>query len=144
VLTDPDGKVIAQGSATRAGSPAGWRAVRNRTPDGELQLHMAPAPTVVTARARRRPHGGRPPPGGRGFWLGPPFGFLWMLGLVGVAVVVGVFPIIRRLLKRLENLQRGVSALARAICRCASPSMGMTRWPIWRTSSTPLPSASKP
>ena len=31
-----------------------------------------------------------------------------MLGLVGVAVVVGVFPIIRRLLKRLENLQRGV------------------------------------
>ena len=31
-----------------------------------------------------------------------------MLGLVGIAVIVGVFPIIRRLLKRLENLQRGV------------------------------------
>lgn len=42
------------------------------------------------------------------FWLRPPFGFLWLLGLVGVAVAVGVFPIIRRLLKRLENLQRGV------------------------------------
>jgi signal transduction histidine kinase len=31
-----------------------------------------------------------------------------MLGLVGLAVAIGVFPIIRRLLKRLENLQRGV------------------------------------
>ena len=31
-----------------------------------------------------------------------------MLALVGVAVAVGVFPIIRRLLQRLENLQRGV------------------------------------
>ena len=41
-----------------------------------------------------------PPPrdGAVAFWLRPPFGFLWMLGLVGVAVVVGVFPIIRRLL----------------------------------------------
>ncbi len=33
---------------------------------------------------------------------------MWLLGLIGLVVVVGVFPIIRRLLKRLENLQRGV------------------------------------
>ena len=31
-----------------------------------------------------------------------------MLGLVSLAVVVGVFPIIRRLLQRLETLQRSV------------------------------------
>lgn len=43
-----------------------------------------------------------------GLLMQPPFGFLWLLGLVGVAVAIGVFPIIRRLLKRLENLQRGV------------------------------------
>ena len=36
------------------------------------------------------------------------------------------------------------SALARAICRCVSPSMVMTRWRIWRTSSTPLQRASRP
>ncbi len=42
------------------------------------------------------------------FWTRPPFGFLWLLGLVGIAVAVGVFPIIRRLLGRLDVLQRGV------------------------------------
>lgn len=42
------------------------------------------------------------------FWTRPPFGFLWLLGLVGIAVMVGVFPIIRRLLGRLDALQRGV------------------------------------
>ncbi|KAF1041970.1 HAMP domain-containing sensor histidine kinase [Xylophilus sp.] len=40
--------------------------------------------------------------------LRPPFGFLWMLGLVGLAVAVGAFPIIRRLTLRLEALQRAV------------------------------------
>ncbi len=53
----------------------------------------------------------RPPGPGRhdaAFWLRPPFGFLWMLALVGIAVTVGVFPIIRKLLQRLETLQRGV------------------------------------
>lgn len=42
------------------------------------------------------------------FWTRPPYGFLWMLGVVGIAVALGVFPIIRRLLLRLHVLQRGV------------------------------------
>jgi signal transduction histidine kinase len=42
------------------------------------------------------------------FWARPPFGFVWMLALVGIAVAVGVFPIIRRLTQRLEALQRSV------------------------------------
>jgi signal transduction histidine kinase len=42
------------------------------------------------------------------FWTRPPYGFLWMLGVVGLAVALGVFPIIRRLLLRLDVLQRGV------------------------------------
>ena len=107
VLTDPNGRVLAQGSATRAPTPPQDGLLFDIvTPDGDLlQLHMAP-------RADRGERGGphsRPPPGGyAAFWLRPPFGFLWMLGLVGVAVAVGVFPIIRRLLQRLETLQRGV------------------------------------
>jgi methyl-accepting chemotaxis protein len=67
-----------------------------------------------------------------------------MLGLVGVAVVVGVFPIIRRLLKRLENLQRGVKRFGEGDLSVRVPEHGMTRWRIWRTSSTPLPRASRP
>ena len=42
------------------------------------------------------------------FWTRPPFGFLWLLGIVGVAVALGVYPIIRRLTLRLEALQRSV------------------------------------
>ena len=41
-------------------------------------------------------------------WFKPPFGFVWMLGLVGLAVALGTYPLIRRLTKRLESLQRGV------------------------------------
>jgi signal transduction histidine kinase len=40
--------------------------------------------------------------------LRPPFGFLWILTLAGIMVMVGVFPIARRLTIRLEALQRGV------------------------------------
>jgi two-component system, OmpR family, sensor kinase len=54
-------------------------------------------------RANRRPPGPPPPP-----WTRPPFGFIWMLALVGLAVALGVYPIVRRLTQRLEALQRGV------------------------------------
>ena len=51
-----------------------------------------------------------PPPPGAGP-LGRPllsFGFGWMLALVGLAVALGSYPIIRRLTMRLEALQSGV------------------------------------
>ena len=50
------------------------------------------------------------PPGNP--WMRPPFGFGfgWMLGLVGLAVAVGAYPVMRRLTLRLESLQRGVEA----------------------------------
>ncbi len=47
-------------------------------------------------------------PPGSSFWLRPPFGFFWTLLLVGVAVALAAYPIIRRLTLRLEALQRGV------------------------------------
>ena len=37
-----------------------------------------------------------------------PFSFAWLLGLVGLAVAVGTYPIVRRLTKRLETVQQGV------------------------------------
>jgi two-component system, OmpR family, sensor kinase len=36
------------------------------------------------------------------------YGFLWTLALVAVAVALGAYPIVRRLTKRLETLQKGV------------------------------------
>jgi signal transduction histidine kinase len=47
----------------------------------------------------------RPP---RSFWSRPPYGFFWTLGLVGLAVALGTYPIVRRLTRRLEQLQKGV------------------------------------
>ena len=41
-------------------------------------------------------------------WFKPPFGFVWMLLLVGLAVALGTYPLIRRLTKRLHTLQIGV------------------------------------
>ncbi len=41
-------------------------------------------------------------------WFKPPFGFVWMLMLVGLAVALGTYPLIRRLTKRLNTLQIGV------------------------------------
>ena len=51
----------------------------------------------------------KPPPGGNP-WERPNFGltFGWMLMVVGVAVALGAYPIMRRLTLRLEALQRGV------------------------------------
>ncbi|MEO7106175.1 MAG: ATP-binding protein [Rhodoferax sp.] len=37
-----------------------------------------------------------------------PFGFFWTLGLVGVAVALATYPIVRRLTRRLESLQNSV------------------------------------
>ena len=102
VVRGPDGSVLLEGRGNRvSGSPVEGVHFEIETKDGQSYgLWMAP----------REWREGRPPPrdGAVAFWLRPPFGFLWMLGLVGIAVAVGVFPIIRRLLKRLENLQRGV------------------------------------
>ncbi|MDQ0026307.1 signal transduction histidine kinase [Variovorax paradoxus] len=49
----------------------------------------------------------RPPGGGFAPWR-TPFGLGWMIALVGIAVALGVYPIVRRLTQRLETLQRGV------------------------------------
>lgn len=54
--------------------------------------------------------GGHPPPHGRPHmpWWAKPSGFFWLLGLIGLAVALGLYPVVRRLTQRLEGLQRGV------------------------------------
>ncbi len=65
------------------------------TKDGQTLNLLLPRP--------KRPPGNPP-------WMRPPFGFGfgWMLGLVGLAVALGAYPVMRRLTLRLEALQRGV------------------------------------
>lgn len=48
------------------------------------------------------------PPPSTAPWGKPPFGFGWMLVVVGLAVALGAYPVVRRLTLHLEALQRGV------------------------------------
>lgn len=42
------------------------------------------------------------------WWARPPYGFFWMLGLMGLATALALYPVVRHLTKRLEGLQQGV------------------------------------
>ena len=103
VLRDSTGHTLIAGLATRVPWPPGEGL--------ELRIDSADGATYSLQLAPRADRGNHTGPNRRpeaAFWTRPPFGFLWMLGLVGLAVAVGVYPIIRRLLQRLETLQRSV------------------------------------
>jgi two-component system OmpR family sensor kinase len=68
----------------------------------KLTVQLPPRPRPAGEGPGGGPNRGRP-------WLPRgPTGFLWLLGLVGLAVAVGSYPIVRRLTKRLEHLRGGV------------------------------------
>ncbi len=83
----------------------------------ELRERMGRAVRMNRDRADRpdHPFGPGGPPGGPAdkSWFTPPFGFVWMLMLVGLAVALGTYPLIRRLTKRLNTLQSGVEQWGR-------------------------------
>ena len=99
-IVDAQGRVLLEGLATRR--PGNWEQgvqYRIEQDDGQaLTMRMAPRPRPPGGYGRHQPP----------FWLTPPYGFVWILAVVGIAVTLGVFPIIRRLLQRLETLQRSV------------------------------------
>ena len=86
------GEVIATGQT---------RADRQRSDDLEFNVVTKDGQTLNLLLPRPQRPPGNP-------WNRPPFGFGWMLGLVGLAVAVGAYPVMRRLTLRLESLQRGV------------------------------------
>jgi two-component system OmpR family sensor kinase len=63
---------------------------------------------VISVQLPPRPRQQGERPGGRPWLPRGPQGFLWLLGMVGLAVAVGSYPIVRRLTLRLEDLRRGV------------------------------------
>ena len=117
VVVNAQGEVLA--SATRDG-PGAPLAFDLRLPDGQ----------TLPLEVQRKGENGRPPalsgmpgmpnmgPGPDGRlpphlrkdmpWWAKPSGFFWMLGLIGLAVALGLYPVVRRLTQRLEGLQRGV------------------------------------
>ena len=99
--------VLRNGAGEEVGrSPA--KAVRIPGQGLEFQVEMKDGHTlyVLLPRANRTP--GSLPSRRSLFGLQSPFGFAWLLGLVALAVALGAYPIVRRLTKRLEALQKGV------------------------------------
>jgi two-component system, OmpR family, sensor kinase len=99
VIMTPEGQVLGTSAPRRGpGMPLNFEFT---LPDGRpMQLHI-----------QRKWEGGRPPPHLHReppWWVTPPYGFFWMLGLIGLAVALGLYPVVRRLTQRLEGLQRGV------------------------------------
>ncbi|MGP1629715.1 MAG: ATP-binding protein, partial [Giesbergeria sp.] len=116
VVTNEKGEVLGGGVAQR---------VRGEGLQFKVELDSGTSYTLQVA-PRERSEGGPRGPRGRedAFWTRPPFGFLWMLGLVGIAVAIGVFPIIRRLLARLDVLQRGVQRFGSGDLAARVPEQG--------------------
>ncbi len=95
VVRNQTGQVIAQAQNEPDHRPGQDLSFEVTTSDGQTLEIQLP-----------RPH--HSPNGSGGLWMRPPFGFGWMLALVGLAVALAAYPIIRRLTLRLEALQRGV------------------------------------
>ena len=70
----------------------------------EVQMKDGQSVTVQFPRRPRR----EGPPGPRSWLPRGSTGFLWLLGIVALAVALGSYPIVRRLTLRLESLRRGV------------------------------------
>ena len=93
VIRSASGDVIGTAQTSRDRRPGQDLNFEVKTTDGRtLDVHL-PRPRHVP---------------GSSFWVRPPFGFFWMLVMVGLAVALAAYPIIRRLTLRLEALQRGV------------------------------------
>ena len=89
------GEVIGSAQTKPGRKPGSGLEFDVTTTDGQTFYMLLPRPVRPPDAGAM----GRPPLG---------FGFGWMLGLVGLAVALGAYPIIRRLTLRLEALQRGV------------------------------------
>ncbi|MEJ8845538.1 sensor histidine kinase [Variovorax rhizosphaerae] len=96
IVRDAEDRIIGTGQATR---------VRGQGLEFDLTLSDGRALTLQMPPRDQNPGpaGRAPPPPWR-----TPFGFTWMIVVVGLAVALGVYPIVRRLTQRLEALQRGV------------------------------------
>lgn len=100
IIRNGDGDILAQAPAQAVRVPGAGLEFQVEMKDGQTLYIQLPRPNRPSASplssSRTRD------------WVRSPTGFAWMLGLVGLAVALGAYPIVRRLTKRLEALQRGV------------------------------------
>jgi len=82
------------------------RPTRDPLQGTEFQVPMNDGSTVVVQFPPRPRSPGEAL--SRPWWGRGPGGFLWILGIMALAVAIGSYPIIRRLTQRLDDLRQGV------------------------------------
>jgi len=104
----PPRDVIIRNEAGEVLGQARTRPVRVPGQGVEFQVAMNSGNVVTVQLPPRQRAAGEPPPPPRGPWGRGSTPFLLMLSIVGLAVAIATYPIIRRLTQRLEDLRRGV------------------------------------
>ncbi|MCY7370821.1 MAG: HAMP domain-containing protein [Polaromonas sp.] len=99
----PIREILVESAAGEVIGNAQTRPGRQRGDELEFEVVTKAGETLSISLPRPKR-----PPGENAPWIRPPFGFGWMLAVVGLAVALGAYPIIRRLTLRLEALQSGV------------------------------------
>jgi two-component system OmpR family sensor kinase len=108
-LSRTEREIVLRNSAGAVVGQAPARAVRVPGEGLEFQVTMVDGQTLyINLPRRNRPPGGAGPGQRAQSWMQSPMGFAWLLGLVALAVALGAYPVVRRLTKRLEVLQKGV------------------------------------
>lgn len=105
ILRGEGGQVLGKGALTRAARGPGQGF------EGEVALPDGRTVTIEIPPRQRRPGDGLA--GMRPYLPRGASGLFWLLGIVALAMVVGSYPIIRRLTHRLENLRAGVEKWGR-------------------------------
>ena len=125
VTTDPPARtVVVQTLAGETIGQGAWRGTRDlagQVPQHDDGENAPPDPATVASYAQLKSgpeflvrmqdgqdlliHLPRPP---RSQWSRPPTGFLWVLAMVGIGAALVMYPLARRLTRRLEQLQHGV------------------------------------
>ncbi|MDP3833780.1 MAG: HAMP domain-containing protein, partial [Hydrogenophaga sp.] len=101
--------IVVRDAAREIVGEAPARAVRLPGEGWEFEVLMKDGQTLYVLLPRSNRPAGANNPGRRApAWLQTPTGFAWLLGFVALAVATGAYPIVRRLTKRLEALQKGV------------------------------------
>jgi len=103
----PEREIIILNQADEVIGQSKVRPIRIPGRGLEFDVEMKDGSTVtvqIPPRPRRPGEGA----GGRSWLPRGTSGMLWLLGIVALAVVLGSYPIIRRLTQRLEDLRRGV------------------------------------
>ncbi|MBC7601629.1 MAG: HAMP domain-containing protein [Ramlibacter sp.] len=104
----PEREVIIRNEAGDVLGQVKTRPIRTPGRGLEFEVDMKDGTTQIVQLPPRPREPGEGPPPGRGGFGRFPGSFLWMLSIVALAVAIGSYPIIRRLTRRLEELQQGV------------------------------------